>query len=478
MSVTEILQLVDQLVEKQTGKHLDDLEKTVVKGIWQGKTYSEIADECGYDSKNYIGDVSRKLFKSLSEQLNEDIKKSNFCWTIERVKNSHFFGLVNGNITWCSTHPQAETNQSIPDEEKTTKNTIYHDLTLAPKITHFYGRKTQLQTLSHWLTHQNTRLISILGVSGIGKTTLVKHFIDLNLQQFDVIVWQSLKLTQSLDDIITDILAAINTEPIKDKNKLTQLFNLFRQQRCLLVLDDVEELFVSGELAGQYKTEAKDYKTFFTMMTETEHQSSLILISQEQCQEMISLDEELYPVKCLELQGLDNNDILKSYGLKDESSWVRLIELYEGNPIYLKNIASLIKNIFLGKVSEFLMEDSLVLTEDIKFRFNELFARLSPIEKQIVLELSKTNQPMSREDLRQALSLSSVDLINGLQSLSKRYLLKTIEEDKILFNLSPVFREYVMTEILHHLQLEAEPLDSRSQVEPGNEGLEALPPCY
>jgi hypothetical protein len=33
-------------------------------------------------------------------------------------------------------------------------------------------------------------------------------------------------------------------------------------------------------------------------------------------------------------------------------------------------------------------------------------------------------------------------------------------------------------QILHHLQLEAEPLDSRSQVEPGNEGLEAPPPVY
>ncbi len=34
-------------------------------------------------------------------------------------------------------------------------------------------------------------------------------------------------------------------------------------------------------------------------------------------------------------------------------------------------------------------------------------------------------------------------LINGLQSLRKRYLLKPIEGEKILFNLSPVFREYV-----------------------------------
>jgi predicted HTH transcriptional regulator len=81
----------------------------------------------------------------------------------------------------------------------------------------------------------------------------------------------------------------------------------------------------------------------------------------------------------------------------------------------------------------------------MKSRFNELFERLSASEKQIALELSKYNQAVSREDLRQALSLSSMDLINGLQSLQKRYLIKSIKGEKISFNLSPVFREYVRT---------------------------------
>ena len=442
MTITEVLQYVDRLVKKQTGEHLDDLQKTVIQGLWQGKTYNQIADECGYD-KNYVGDVSRKLFKVLSEQLNENIDKYNFCWTIERAKNSQLLALVNSHITWCVNTPKADREQSITDEEKITKNTGYYDLTLAPKITHFCDRTTELQTLSHWLTTQNPRLISVLGLSGIGKTTLVKQFVDLNIQQFDVVIWKSIKLSPSLDTIITDIFALINSESIPTDNKLTQLLNLLRQKRCLIILDDVQELFTSGQLAGQYKTEYKDYKIFFTMVTEIEHQSSLILLSQEQCQEMLCLDEELYPAKCLELEKLDNTEILKSLGLKDEESWLTLLNLYEGNPAYLKDVASLIKNLFLGKVSEFLTEDSLILTENMKSRFNELFERLSASEQQIVLELSKYNQAVSREDLRQALSLSSMDLINGLQSLQKRYLIKTIKGEKVEFNLSPVFREYV-----------------------------------
>ena len=98
-------------------------------------------------------------------------------------------------------------------------------------------------------------------------------------------------------------------------------------------------------------------------------------------------------------------------GLKNHDSWLNLINLYEGNPVYLKSIAILIKNIFDGDV--------------------------------IVLKLSQFEQPLSRETLRESLELSSTDLINGLQSLQQRYLVTKIKQDQIMFKLSSIFREYV-----------------------------------
>ena len=41
------------------------------------------------------------------------------------------------------------------------------------------------------------------------------------------------------------------------------------------------------------------------MIAGRDHQSHLILISQEKSAEMECLDEELYPIKCLELSRLD-----------------------------------------------------------------------------------------------------------------------------------------------------------------------------
>lgn len=447
MTVTEALQLADELVFAQTGKHLDDLQEEVIKGLWQGQTYKKIAEE-SHRSESRVRDIGHKLLQILSEQLGEDVKKSNFRSTIERLQitsspSAQVVGINHNNFHFCSPSFHNNTKELQVDNASIT-STSFKNLTIAPKINNFYGREYELARLSQSILEYQTSLMSILGVSGIGKTILVKRFIDQNLLKFDGVIWRSLKFAKPLNLLLDDIIKNIESEsPSKTEDKLSKVFEVLAQRKCLIVLDDVQELFVKGQLAGQYKNEYEDYRIFFTMMTEIEHKSSLILISQEKCQDMISLDEELYPVQCLELQGVDSIQILNNYGLQDQESWLTLVQLYEGNPIYLKDIAGLIKDVFKGKVSDFLKENSLIITESIRSRLNQLFERLSPIEQEIILGLSQDNSPLLREDLREHLSLSSLDLINGLQSLTRRYLIKIIESEQILFQLSPLFREYI-----------------------------------
>ncbi len=450
MDVKEVLQFVDRLVFEQTGKHLDDVQRAIIEGSWQRQTYDEISKK-PHLTKNYLGDVGADLWKLLSEVLGEDIKKTNFVSTIERI----YIDSYNSNICQIDgtnnhlSYPQV-LNQVTPQKnlKETDINPQFQspiqDLTLAPKIINFYGRDSELKTLDNWILNQNTRLISVLGISGIGKTTLVKKFVDSHLQKFELIIWKSLKYPKYLPLLLNDFLQVCQQEA-KEKidEKLKQLFALLTEKKCLIILDDVQNIFISGEFAGQYQTEYQDYQNFLHMMTEIEHQSSLILISQEQCAEMECLDQDLYPIKCLELSGLDEVEILKGAGLKDEASWLKLINLYEGNPVYLKSIASLIKNIFDGHVADVLAENSLLITKDIQSIIKQLFDKLSPLEKQLVLELSKSDQPVTREDLITTLDWSSMDLINSLQSLQKRYLLNKIHNGTIQFNLSPIFQEYV-----------------------------------
>ncbi|BAZ81019.1 AAA family ATPase [Sphaerospermopsis kisseleviana CS-549] len=445
MTITEILQFVDNLIFTETDQHLDDLQKRIIEELFKGKTYKQIAELYNYD-EGYIGDESRKLFKTLSDKLGENINKSNFAWTIERVVNSKIsqfskiINFENNHINLC--------HQNKSNNKEETQKFYYHDLTLSPRIIRFYGREKELEYLSNCVLNQNTPLISILGLSGIGKTTLVKRFVDFNLDKFEVIIWKSLKYPKSLNLLIDDLLQVCKQQPEKNlDDKIKQLFNILSTQKCLIILDDIQNIFTPGELAGKYQPEYQDYQPLFKLVTETQHQSNIILISQEQCPEMESLDPELYPIKSLEISGLYHSDILQNTGLKNQDSWLDLIKLYTGNLMFLKTITVLIAKNYDGEVVEFLAENTLHITQQMQSHFQEIYNRLSPIEKQIVLYLSRFENPISREELRQTLietlNLSSVDFNNGLQSLQQRYLVSKLKEDKVMFSLSSVFREYV-----------------------------------
>jgi NB-ARC domain len=451
MNVTAVLQLMESLLHKHDGKEFEDLHKEIVTGLLQYKTYREIAEGMNYDPE-YVGTVSRELYEVLSKELkalgkDEEVKKSNFTRSIEKIANSYNQNFLqspinNSHVSLClnNTHNYL---QDFINESKSV-NECYHDLKLAPKIINFYQRETDLTKLDNAVFAQNTPLISVLGLSGIGKTTLVKRFVDLNLDKFEVIIWKNLKYPKSLTLLINDFLTVCKLEPKETLDeKLTQLFDILTEKKCLIILDDVQNIFISGELAGKYKPEYQDYQNFFTMITETNHQSNVILISQESCPEMQCLDEDLYPIKCLELSGLYDVEILKNTGLTDEEHWLNLIKLYQGDIFYLKSIIMLINTNYDSQVAEFLAENTLHITNQMQSHFQAIFNHLSPIEQELVLQLSKFEQPIFREDLRQSLNLSSVDFNNGLQSLQQRYLITKIKEEKILFKLSPVFQEYV-----------------------------------
>jgi NB-ARC domain len=449
MDVNEVLQLVDRLVVEHTGKHLDNVQRAVVEGTWQRQTYDEISQKC-HVSKNYVAEVGSDLWQLLSAALDENIKKTNFISTIERIyiessKNSNIYQIYGNNNHFS--YPQALNEGSPSNDRKKSDSTPQpksplQDLTLAPQVINFYSRDSELKTLDDWIFTQKTRLVAVLGVSGIGKTTLVKRWLDRTLSNFEIIIWKSLKYPKSLQLLTQDLLQVcqIEAKPTID-DRLKQLLDLLTEKKCLIILDDLHNIFLPGEFAGQYQPKYQDYQNFFKLITEIAHQSTLMLISQEQCAEMDCLDRELYPIKSLELSGLNDVELLKGTGLKNEESWLDLIKLYEGNPVYLKNVAGLIKNIFDGQVADFLRENHLLITQDMPFP--QLFNRLSPIEQQLVLALSKFDQPVTREDLIQALDFSSMDLIQGLQSLQKRYVVRKITGEKVRFNLSPFFREYV-----------------------------------
>ncbi|ELP53803.1 archaeal ATPase family protein [Microcystis aeruginosa TAIHU98] len=444
MNITEVLQLIDERLIERDKKPLNTIQKAIFEGSWQGQSYQEIGNEY-HRSETHIREEGAKLWKLLSDAFGEEIRKSNFRSTIERMKiKSSQIVEINQNFNFCS----QIFNQLNKDDKNREINSqysqTYHDLTLAPQIIDFYDRENELATISNWVFKQNTRLIAVLGLWGIGKTTLVKRFIDLNLEQFEVVIWKSLKFPKSLDLWLNDLLNTCQKEPKESTdNKIQQLLEVLSNHKCLIVLDDFQNLFAVGQMAGNYQPEYSSYQHFLKLIAEIQHQSHFILISQEKSAEMNYLNQENSPIQCLELSGFKAIDFLKNKGLQDGERWLELIQLYEGNPFYLIDIAVLIKDVFDGKVNDFLAENSLVITKKMQSHLKQIFGRCSPLAQQIALELSKVDQPLSREELKNNLDLSASDLINGLQSLQQRYL---IQREQNRFQLSSIFKAYIKSD--------------------------------
>lgn len=467
MNIAEVVKLADELVFTKTGKHLDYLQEAILRGTLKEHTYHQIAEKV-YTSPSHLRNVGSELWQILSEGLGQEITKANLKAILDEYKISNYQSAIVENITGdhvtvnnklniCSKKAR-NPKKTKPSQENTNQQHI--DLGDAPEIFSFYGRNQELATLEKWiiddvsnqdnLVSSRTRFLTILGISGIGKTALAMRLIDKIKNQFNYIIYRSLRFSPTLENTLSNLLQIFSPSTenhLNNETPINQIINYLRNYRCLIVFDDMQVIFSSGKLTGQYKSGYEDYQKFFQTITETEHQSNVILISQEKCSEMCCLDEKKYPnypIKSLELLGLFDVELLKNTGLQDEKSWLKLINLYEGNPAYLKSIVNLIKDIFDGNVAEFLAENNLVITKDMQYNFNQLFNRLSPIEQEFVLELGKFEQPLSREDLRQNLDWSSMDLVNVLQSLQQRYLVRKIKRDKILFQLSAVFQEYVI----------------------------------
>jgi len=98
---SQVLDYLDNLVFNETGKHLDSLQVSILKGVYNSEKYSEIAKnhKC---SKGHVKDEAYELWRILSKTLGEDINKSNFCATIERLgitnTNSHLFSNTQSHL--------------------------------------------------------------------------------------------------------------------------------------------------------------------------------------------------------------------------------------------------------------------------------------------------------------------------------------------------------------------------------------------
>jgi hypothetical protein len=420
--------VADTAVFAKQGTHLTDIQKTVLKGAWQGYTYEEIADEEGYSDKYLKRDVGPRLWKILSEALGERVSKKNFRTALQRRLE--------------------ETKVSFPKHPLGTN--IYQDWGEAVDVPIFYGRTQELAKLKQWIVKDRCCVVALLGMGGIGKTALSIKLAQQIQDEFEYVIWRSLHHAPSLENLLEELISFLSAGQEKNVPKTTgakilQLLDYLRKHRCLIVLDNVESILRSGEKAGRYQEGYEGYGQLLKYLGETYHQSCLVLTSREKPREFGLKEGEELPVRSLQLTGLDETEgqhILKAKGLSgSEDELGKLIQMYGGNLLLLNMVSTTIQDVFDSNVSEFL-EQGIVIVNDIKDFFDRQFERLQPIEQEIMYWLATEHEPVSFRELRENYEpkVQPLELAEALESLRQRSL---IEKNQGLFMQQPIVREYI-----------------------------------
>ncbi len=485
MDVEQALVLVDRLLE---GQKLRDVQAQVFRYAWSGWTYPEIAEQIGYDT-GHTRDVGSKLWQQISQAVGEQVNKKNVQTVLHRQLLQKADGHESSTLIFQPESREPARSSVALSDVKTDHGMRLDEpqlaLTSSPLRQHwgeaidvsvFHGRTSELTLLKQWLLQDGCRLVTVLGMGGMGKTTLVTKLAHLLQDEFDLLIWQSLRNAPAIADVLAHVMQLLPGQhttplPMSLESQITSVMAGLRACRCLLIWDNFDAVLSSHSAglpansqgvglpansqahsqAGQYREGYEAYGELLRRIGVEHHASHVLLTSREQPNLLAMLEGETLPIRTLRLTGLEATAIqaiCQTNGClaRSHQDWSILANQYAGNPLAIKIVSSVVRDLFEGQLTPFLQQGAIAFG-DIRTLLDEQLQRLSELERHIIYWLAIGREWVSLNQLRSALmpSPSQTALLEALISLWQRSL---IERRDGRFTLQPVVMEYVTEQLL------------------------------
>lgn len=486
MNTEQLLTIADAVIVAKSGRHLSDLETKILQGSIAEQTYEEIAEQTGYSVSHVKRNIGPKLWRLLSQGLNEEVSKTNFRSALKRRASQIGTQILETKTLETETQKIADPvcksgSQTTPTGFIHSSNNSHHGSHLpqidwgeAISVAGFQGRTTELRTLYHWAVEERCRLIAVLGMGGIGKTALSvkltqqimeresgehnspllhQPLISASHSPFQFVIWRSLRNAPPLKTLLAELVPFLSHQQ-DTQTTLSRLIYWLRSHRCLVILDNLETVLQPGQV-GTFRQGYEDYGELLQLGAETSHQSCILITSRESPAEVTTFAGPQLPVRSLRLCGSPEaaQAILQAKGLVGTSEQRHLLgNRYGNSPLALKIIATSIQSLFEGSIAAFLQENTFVFN-GIRRLLDQQFDRLSPLEQSVMFWLAINREWTTIGEMHEDIlpTMLKSKILEALEYLTGRSLL---EQQADGYTQQPVVMEYVTERLIEQVSHE------------------------
>lgn len=264
MNLDSLLEIINRQLLETQNPPLNSAENLIMRGIWEHKTYNQIAEEAGYSPGYFTNVVAPELCRRLSSIVGQRITKKNCRMLLE----SYIAAQISLNKTWLKQPSGNYSDTPSPDKSPRFPNGA------VSLDSPFYIERPPIEENVYTEITKPGALVRIKAPQEMGKTSMLLrvldyasqqdyHTVNLNLQQTDQAVLSD--LNRLLRWLCASVSRQLNIEPklddywdedIGSKVSCTLYFRGYLLESIrspvLLALDEVNQIFEHPEVAKDF----------------------------------------------------------------------------------------------------------------------------------------------------------------------------------------------------------------------------------
>lgn len=340
--------------------------------------------------------------------------------------------------------PVSPTPESIPR----------HNLSAA--VTPFIGRELELQRIREWLPLADSRLLTIAGLGGVGKTRLAQEAAWRARKDFSEGVWYVplVSLTE-ISDLVPAMANAMGITFSGQDDPKRQILNYLRQKETLLLLDNAEQL-ISQELTDfllEVLARAPGVKIIVTSRERLRMQAEFVvdLRGLGYPDDRPAIAGSHYPAGQLFLQRLSSHGRPLAGEPGVDATVHQICRLVDGLPLALELAASWIPSMTLAEIlgaiesSPDLLETDLrdvpARHRSIQKVFDTSWQMLTEVDRRILRKLAYFNGGYSMEAIRRTTGAAP----QQVQGLADKSLLRSAGRGR--YEMHSLVRQYALAKL-------------------------------